>query len=312
MPELVLRSGRAPSRPEVDSLAGHDQRVPAGLDGSADVLQERLLVVRFFRNERHIGSSRKTGSESHPPGVSTHDLEDDGAVVAAGGVAQSFESVHGHRRGRMESERPVGARDVVVHRFRDPDDVSASTVQLAGGRERIVPSDRDERAQPMSSQGLEEPGRVRLLGERIGPRTPEDRAALSEDVRDIRDGERSALVVANPLPAVQEPDGLVTELGRATDHRTDRRVQAGAVSSAREDSELHAGTSRYERGAVEELETRLRNHDVVFDTNPALSGEVDARLDGERHSFPDGVRDLGAVAPTCRGPRVRSNVPHRG
>ena len=78
-------------------------------------------------------------------------------------------------------------------------------------------------------------------GERVGARRAEDRPAARQDAADLGHPERHRHVLERALPAVAEPDELVTvDADALADDRADDRVETGAVAAAGEHPDSHA------------------------------------------------------------------------
>src|SRR5271170_6600381 len=101
--ELVLPSGRAAPGSELDSFTRDDERIAPSGHRSPDLLHQERLVVGLLGKERRVGARREAGRERDPTCVATHDLEDDGPVMAGRRVTEAFESVDGDIDRRMET-----------------------------------------------------------------------------------------------------------------------------------------------------------------------------------------------------------------
>ena len=174
------------------------------------------------------------------PGVATHHLDDECAVVRLGRGVQAVDRLGRDVDRGVEAERVVGGRQVVVDGLGHADDMHAAGEQLGRNAEGVFATDSDERI----DAELVEVGRDRLepavdLG-RVGARRAEDRATARQDAPNLRDAERRGLTVDRAAPAVAKSDEVVAVLLDAlADDGTDHRVQAGAVTTACEYSDAH-------------------------------------------------------------------------
>ena len=79
-----------------------------------------------------------------------------------------------------------------------------------------------------------------VLGERVGPRGAEDRAAAGQDAAHLGHPERPAVALERAAPAVAVADELVPAVFDAlADDRPDHRVQPGAIAAAGEHADPH-------------------------------------------------------------------------
>jgi hypothetical protein len=166
-----------------------------------------------------------------------------------------------------EADAVVGPGDVVVHRLRERDDLEALLVEADAVRERVVPSDRDQDVDTELPDVREDLGgevvhlvRVavaEMLGDvrprnvrGAGPGGVEERPSGPADLVDDLLGElHDAVAVgpprdpvqldqAGPAPADAEDPVAVPE--RPDRDRPDGRVQAGHVSSPRQNRDRSA------------------------------------------------------------------------
>ena len=80
-----------------------------------------------------------------PTGVPPHHLDDHHAVVGFGRRVQPVDRFGRDLDGGVESEREVGAGQVVVDRLRNADDVETFGGELRGRAEGVLAADRDQR-----------------------------------------------------------------------------------------------------------------------------------------------------------------------
>ena len=114
-------------------------------------------------------------------------------------------------------------------------------MQAHGDAERVLAPDRDERVDAVLLQrAAHGVGSVPALGERIGARGAEDRAAAREDAGGAGEGELVTVVAEHPGPAVAKAEEAVLRRVQAGAHDgADHGVEAGAVASAGEEADAH-------------------------------------------------------------------------
>ena len=82
-------------------------------------------------------------------------------------------------------------------------------VQAGGGAEGVLAADRDQPVDPGRGEVLDDPRRPAVLGEGVGPRGAEDRAAAGQDAAHLGHAERAAVALQRAAPAVAVADELV-------------------------------------------------------------------------------------------------------
>ena len=123
------------------------------------------------------------------PGVPAHHLDDHDAVVRLGRRVQPVDRLGRDRHRRVEAERVVGSREIVVDRLRHADDREVVLAEEPGGdAERVLAADRDQRVEPAIAEVLEHllDAAVELV--RIRAARADDRAAARQDPRDLAAG----------------------------------------------------------------------------------------------------------------------------
>jgi len=151
----------------------------------------------------------------------------------------------------LETKGKVRAGEIVVDGLGHPDDVDAFLVQLGGDAEGVLAADGHHRP---DVQGVQVPqhglGAARLL-EGIRAAGAQDGAPQVEDAAGRLAGEPVVeRRVQKSAPAFPHAHHLQAVLLPATDHRADHRVEARAVSSARQDRDLHDGGTSQDRGPI--------------------------------------------------------------
>ena len=169
-----------------------------------------------------------------------HQLDDHHALVRFGGRVETVERLGRYLDRGVESEREVGARQVVVDRLRHADDADALLEQLVRHTERVLAADRDERVELRRFQRvLDLLDAVRHL-ERVRARGAEDRSAPRQEPGNRFRRQCHRLAVDRPFPAVAEADHDITvDVGRLAHDGADDRVEARRISAAGEHPDPH-------------------------------------------------------------------------
>ena len=243
-PRVAERVRAAVLAPDVPVLRGrplgHDDDRERGAVGLAalEPLADLVEVERPLGHEDHVGAAGEAGVAGDPAGVAAHHLDDDHAVVRLRGRVQAVDRVGRDLHRGLEAEREVGAGEVVVDRLRDADDAHAVVHQPPGHAERVLAADRDQRVDPLLVEHGLELLEAALLLVGVRPRRAEDRAAAVQDAARVLVRERGASRRQHAGPAVAEADEVVAvHLDPLAHDGADDRVEAGAVSAAREYSD---------------------------------------------------------------------------
>jgi hypothetical protein len=194
----------------------------------------------------------------------------------------------------VEPERQLGAAEVVVDRLRHPDDRHALLGQARRDAERVITADGDQRIDALGGEHAADLfGAVDAVGERVGPRGAEDRAAASEDSHRAGTGQLERVALEHAGPAMAEADAGVVRIVECSTHdRADHRVEPGAVSPTGQDADACHVAAAYE--------TRR-------------CGLFGARPTGHRHRLaarsrlPSWREHRGVRSPTARPARVRGD-----
>ncbi len=89
--------------------------------------------------------ARDARVQRDPPRVAAHDLDDEDALVRLGGAVQAVDGLGGDGHGRVETERRLRVRQIVVDRLGHADDGLALVAEAGRDAEGAVAADRDER-----------------------------------------------------------------------------------------------------------------------------------------------------------------------
>lgn len=188
--------------------------------------------------------------EGDPARVAAHELDDHDAVMRGGRRVHSIERFGRDMDRGLEPEGDVGAVEVVVDGFGNPNAVDPRRgVGLSNGHRPVAPDDdqcldladlqvRDAHIRQVSIDDFPVfvlahwvPARVGLV---VGP---EDRAPHREDVGDIIDVERAYPVLDQPEEPVLDPEDFDPVVDGVFDDGSDDCVEPGAIPAAREDSD---------------------------------------------------------------------------
>src|SRR5664279_299321 len=232
VPEVLREHPRVVARP-----LGHDNdRVFfAALARGVELLREVLGARLHLGNDDRLGSSRDSRHEREVPAVAAHDLDEERPLVGGGRDLQAVDRFERDVEGRVDADRDVRARQVVVDRGGDAHN------REPGLRERVCPhlraaaADDDEAVDAAGPEDAE-----RLLAsdrglERVAARAPEDRSALLDDAAHVPRAERRKLASEKSREAVAHAKDAPTLRDPRADDGADRRVHARRVASARQD-----------------------------------------------------------------------------
>ena len=211
-----------------------------------DRLGDLLEVDRLLGDEDHVGAARDAAHDGDPACVSSHHLDDHDAVVRLGGRVQTVDRLGRDRDRRVEAERVIGSREVVVDRLRHADDRNGVlAVEPCRDAEGVLAADRDERVQSAVAEVPQHRLGAALELERIRPARPDDRPAARQDPGDLTRPEVAVVPLDEAAPALEDGDAVPSRgVGRADD-RSDDGVETGAVPAAGQDPDSfrHGGIS---------------------------------------------------------------------
>jgi hypothetical protein len=174
--------------------------------------------------------------------VPPHHLHDQRAVVRLGRGVQAVDRLRGDADRGVEAEGVVGGAQVVVDGLGDADDVQPLGGQPGRDPEGVLAADGHQRVDAQVGQVAPHLLDAVVHLHHVGARAAEDRAAARQDAARRLDVERHGDLLQRPPPAVAEPEELVAvHLDALADDGADDRVEAGAVATAGEDADAHAG-----------------------------------------------------------------------
>ena len=167
--------------------------------------------------------------------------------MALGGGVKAVQRVGGAGDRRVESEGQHGAFEVVVDRLRHSDNGHAALEQLLGDAQGTVPADADQSEHIQFFQAgvdavdqlLGEAARVAVadLAEKR-PRLAVPRMVRGSAGRRVSGNRgREAVGVPGCRRSRRETAGFPAAFGGRLGHGPDDRVQAGAISAARDDAD---------------------------------------------------------------------------
>ena len=205
---VVLRARHAAQR--LGALGDDDDRREVAGEAAPDQVADLADVELALRDEDDVGAAGETGVEGDPAGVAAHHLDDQDPVVAVGGGVEPVDRLHRDVDRGVEAEGVVGGAEVVVDRLRHADHVEPVLgVQPRGRAQRVLAADRDQAVDPGRLEVGGDPRRAVVVGEGVGPRGAEDRAAAGQDAAHLGHPERRAVGLQRAAPAVAVADELV-------------------------------------------------------------------------------------------------------
>lgn len=104
-------------------------------------LRYLIQIIRHLRNKNRFGSARQTCIQGNITAMSAHDLYNRGTLVRAHRVAKLIDGVYNDANRRIEPDRKVGKRNVVIDRTQRPHRLDAELAQLVCPLVRAVAAD---------------------------------------------------------------------------------------------------------------------------------------------------------------------------
>ena len=199
------------------------------------LLQDGLEVFQVggrLGDENRRGAGTDGGVQGDVAGVAAHHLHEEEAVVAIGRVADLIHGLDGGVDGRVETDRVVGAVEVVIDRSGDADEGHAVLLgEDLGAGERAVTADGDTGVDVVAAQVLG--GLHAALGrhETHGAGGAQHGAAALDDVGDVAAFEAAEMPVDHPLVAPLDPVDVKLVPGGGPHDGAQGGVHAGGVTS---------------------------------------------------------------------------------
>ena len=290
------------------ALGDHDDReIGAALVAALDAIADLFDVERLLGHQDHVGAARETGVRRDPTRVTPHHLHDHDPVVALRGRVQAVDGVGGDLHRGVEPEGEVGGRQVVVDRLRHAHHLHAVAREPVRHTERVLAADRDHRADTVAGERRLHPLGTVVGVVRVGARRAENGAAAREEPARRLERQGHRLTLDQPAPTVPVTDELVPLLVALADDGPDHRVEAGAVTPAREHADTHR-TPKPEvscpilrRAAAERSDAEVSRpaEDLSMDNEAPLSTDNDeADAAGSEESEADATAAIEAPDPT--------------
>jgi hypothetical protein len=151
----------------------------------AQRLRHRFEIEGALGHEDRVGAGCDAGIGRDPPFRATHHFDDHDPVVGLGRRRDPVERIGDDLHGRVEAEREIGGRDVVVDRLRHADDEKALRAEPQRRTQSAVASDYDEPADPVCLERGTEARKTVAVNVGIVPRRAQDRAAALEDAAHV-------------------------------------------------------------------------------------------------------------------------------
>src|SRR5690606_36960608 len=237
-------------------LGDNDQgEVSAGRFDALDLPGDVLELVRYLRDQDHVGTAGDAGVQRDMTRVPSHDLEDHHSIMAGCRWLQVIERVGSGSDGARIADRVFGYADVVVDRLRHADELPAALLgEAAKDCEAAVAADTDQGIQtqfPIASDHLlgavdalavrhrKCEGITLVRGSEYRPTHAQGRAVKAGGLQRFVEGRPDhqsvrSLLNSNNLPAIV--------LGGVKSHRPNDGIETGTIASARKDPQaLNAG-----------------------------------------------------------------------
>ena len=225
-----------------------ERRAPTAGPQVLDVPGDIGQAPADLGNQDHVGTAGDARGDRDVSGIPAHHLEHHDAIVTGAGRLQAVQRLGRNRHRGGMTDRPIGARDVVVDGLGNADEGQAAGLQQASkNRQAAVAADADQPVERETAQAVQHLARAIAhspafhgKGERIAPvGAAEERAAAPrhagiEAVRFDVDGCDRPL--EQPERAVADADRLpAVAMMRAQGHGPDHGIEAGAIAAAGQD-----------------------------------------------------------------------------
>src|SRR6185437_7047734 len=129
------------------SFRDHDGRIARSLRSSGNQsrwansivenLKHSFVAEWMFRNQDDVRLAGDAGPQGEMPRVSSHHFDDLHPTVRPGGRARAFEDLSDVAHRRVEAQRVIRAREILVDRLWNADYLQAFFRQLRGDSERV-------------------------------------------------------------------------------------------------------------------------------------------------------------------------------
>ncbi len=199
-----------------------------------------------LRYEYHIRSARNSRVPGDPTSMTTHDLNDEDAMMALCRGVKPINRLGRDHHGGVEPERVIGRAQIVVDGLGYPDHGETARRKFGRYSQRVLSPDDDKGLYAKPAYGVEHPALTILGRVRIGPTGSKDGPASRQDTADGRHVQRHGIPFQEAAPAVTEPYKFITmDLDAFADNRPDDRIQTRAIAAAGQYTYAH-GDERIE------------------------------------------------------------------
>ena len=222
---------------ELKAFRNRDDRVTLTFDiARADHLHDLVKGLGEFRNQDEVCVRGKTRLNGDPAGVTTHALYNEAARVGSGGGVQTIDALHGDVARRIKTKGVIGAGEIVVDGLRHADHLHAHLRELVGNAERIVAADGNHAFEAEAFEGFADALRAVLFLHDVGAAALKNRTALGLKAFHVFEREPAAFTRQRAAPAGGKAVHFDARRRTFFDDAADNRVQAGAVSTTRENT----------------------------------------------------------------------------
>ena len=252
------------------SLGHNDDRRIVTRKSTFDERTHFVDVERTLRDEYCVGTTGDAGMPCDPARITSHDLDDEYAVMTFGRGVQTIDGFSGNRDGGVETERVVGGAQIVIDSLWYAHDRESDRGEFGRHAQGVLTPDHDKTFDTHAIHRVENQAFTIVISIRISSTGPEDRTSPGEDAANRGDVKRYRVTLHGPSPPVPKSDELVTvNLDSLAHDSSDHGVQTRAVPAAREHSYPH-GWERTQNGARPEIDcdfhlTRFDSLDVCLD-----------------------------------------------
>ncbi len=217
-----------------------------------DAIADLLDVERPLGDQHDRGPAGDACVGGDPPAVAAHHLDHHHPVVTLGGGVQAIDRIGGDLYRGVETERHVGAFDVVVDRLRHADDREpALGEQPAGDAQRPVAADDDQPFEAHVGERLFDQVDATVDVERATSPCAEHGAAARQHAAHRFDRERQRSAFHDAVPGVAEADDLVAEMAFAlADDGAQHGVETRTIAPAGQDTNAHTLSLRADQIAA--------------------------------------------------------------
>ena len=222
------------------SFGNNDDRRIVARKPMFDERTHLVYMKRALRNKYCVRTAGDAGVPCDPTRVSSHDLDNEHAVVTLRCRMQSIDSFSCNRHGCVKTERVVGGSQIVVDGLRYAHDRKADLCEFGRHAQSVLTPDDNKTFDTQATYCVENPPLTVVISIRIGSAGPQDRASPREDATNSGHIEWHRVPFHGSSPAVTKSNELVTvDLDTLAYDGADHGVQTRAVAAASQHSYTH-------------------------------------------------------------------------